>query len=215
MKKVLSCITVVLCVLLFAACFTACASTNKYVTPEFSIENQGYTVEFLTNMEKDFDFPIKGLKLNHANFERERCIEYSWIIKNAQGETVGWLESDGGYDFDKKGNFKFGYSPSTNNGVYSFGVQHIVLVLQGDISVFDGITMQTNCGTISKADMDQANPYSATQRYMIYDQENNIEKPMEGSQGFVCYHCELDLTALEVKDVNSIKISFNIPNLTA
>ena len=123
MKKTSICISVILCVLLGVTCLTACSANTKWIRPEISIENQGYTVEHVTNMQEDFEFPIKGVKLNHSNFETERLLEYSWIIKNSKGEVVGWIDIGSGYESDKKGNYKYGYCASEGNGIYGFGVQ--------------------------------------------------------------------------------------------
>lgn len=214
MKKFISCFSLMLCVLLGAICFSACGSTGKWITPEFEIENQGFKIELVTNAEADFEFPIKNVKLDHSKYE-ENVFEYVWAIKNATtNELVGWIEASGGYEGDKNKGFKYGFSPSYANDVYTFGTNSVCVILKStDLSIFDNLNFTVNIGNLYK--VEDNNPFSATKRYTEeYNPEVGGEiKPLEGSQNFVCCNYIADLTGIEPKNIDTIKFNLNIPGL--
>lgn len=210
MKKILSCLSLALCVILGTVFLAACGSTTKWLRPEFKFEGGGYTVEFVTNIEKDFEFPIKGLKLDHSKYS-ENIVEYRWAIYNAERELVGWIEAGNGYDNNKNGNLKYGYSPSTNNGVYGFTNSLIYLTLKGtDLTIFDRIEVTSDLCSVEIATQIDKNPMHGTEAYSTYDMETGISTPLAGSENFVYCIYSLKLESVDPDTANTINITFTL-----
>lgn len=217
MKKLLSCFSLMLCVLLGTVCFTACGSTEKWITPEFTINNEGYKIELITNAEQDVELPISGVKLDHSKYE-ENLFEYKWVIKNTTtSEIVGWIDADGGYSGDKNKGFKYGYTPSYSNDGYTFGTTGICVILKStDVSIFNNMEFTVNHGTLEKVigEENNPNPYSATKRFYDYDPEVGGEFiPWEGSQNFVCCNFIMNFEGIDPDTIETIEYTLNIPAL--
>lgn len=211
MKRILSFISLALCVIFSTVFIAGCGSSTKWLQPNFNYNGEGLTVEFVTNAEKDFEFPIKGLEFEHSKFDDERILEYGWIIYNGEHEIVGWIEAGNGYDINKKGNYKYGFSTSYNNGVYGYSDTNFCLVLKStDLTIFDRIEFTSDYGSIALIkDMDY-NPVRGSFRYTHLDEELNRMVPNAGAENFVCCLYALKLDSIDPDETKTINITFSL-----
>ena len=210
MKKILSFISLVLCALLCSAFIAACGSNSKWLTPEFTFEGEGLSVEFVSNREKDFEFPIEGLKFEHSQFADSEIFQYGWVIYNADRELVGWIETGSGYETDNKGNIKYGFSPMTSNGVFGYPDTIVTLIVEDtDLTVFDGLEIKADCCSVTKA-TGFDNPVKGSDRFTSYDEQTNSTKPSKGSENFVCCSYMLKISEVDPDGPETIKITFSL-----
>lgn len=226
MKKFLSGFSLALCLLFGAVFFTACGGGSDWAKPNFDIQNDDYEIVFTTNEEEDFVFPIEGIeKLDHAQYLNDR-FQYTWLIKNtSNNEMIGWIETGSGYEGTVKDGFKYGYSTSTNNGVYEFNGSSITIYLKTtDLSVFENMELTADVGVLEKwipASGFETNPYSASQFHNHYDETiwnpaterygDNV--PNQGANDFVCYKYFIDMSGVNPKTTKDVNFSLNLPNL--
>ena len=219
MKRKLSCFLLVLCIILSIVSLTACSGGTKYLRPNFTYEGEELTIEFVTNMEKDIDFPIEGVKFNHSKFADEKLFEYGWIIYNSDREIVGWIEAGNGYETDKSGDYLFGWNAyyigenvtSTSyikDAEYGYWNADFCLVLKSkDFAIFDNIEFTSDYGSVIKTDMDN-NPFPSADRYeQKYNAETNMYEPAEGSENFVC--CFYSVKGIDPNDTQNISITLS------
>ena len=188
MKKILACFSTALCVLMCTAFLSACYKGTEWLRPHFTFDREGVTIKFLDNTKEDFDFHIEGQKLDHSNYERERLIEYVWIIYDGDN-LIGWIEAGNGYDnSNKKGEYKYGYGTSYANEVYGYHSPTFLVVLKtADLTVFDSLKITSDYGSVEIMPTDGIpNPCSASERYFVEDAEENRQRPAQGSENFVC-----------------------------
>lgn len=214
MKKKWMIFSLALCMMFGAICFTACGSSTMYITPEFTITNEGYKIELVTNRYEDYDLQIEGQKLEHSKLISEDCFQYKWIIKKTESdEFVGWIETGGGYEGSIKKGFKFGYSPFNSNGVLTYGCRSVSIFLKTtDLSVFDDMEFSVNVGTSTKAQFD--NPCNASLIFREYDQDSGEFIVADGAENFVCVSYTHDLSDIKPKTIKNISYTLNFANLS-
>lgn len=217
MKKYLKCVIICLCLLCCSMFLTACNNDTIWITPTFDLENEGYTIEFVSNEEADVVFPIDGIKLDHSKFTQESCLEYRWVIKkNGSNEILGWIDTGSGYDVNlKKGTKKYGYSPSYENGTFTFGRPLVRIFLKStDMSVFDNMKFEVNVGSLEIPEYEESSG-NASQIYKEYNSETDTWNISQGSQNFVYVTYVLNIFDIEPKTIKSIDFTLNFPNFNA
>lgn len=211
MKRFLSCFSLALCVILGTVFLAACGGGTKWLRPDFTYQGNELTVEFVDNTEKDFVFPIEGLKLDHSKFVDERLLEYCWIIYDAEHEIVGWIEAGNGYDINKNGEYKYGFSTSYNNGVYGYSNTNFTLVLKSkDLTIFDRVEFSSDYGSVAFMTGMDNNPIKGSIRYSSYNAETGETVPDAGSENFVCGVYALNLDSIDPKETKTISITFSL-----
>lgn len=211
MKKILSCFSLTLCVILGTASLAACGNKTKWLRPNFAYTGDEFTVEFVNNAEKDFEFPVEGLKFDHSRFTGENILEYGWVIYNGDRELVGWIEAGNGYDVDKKGKYNYGFSPSTNNGVYGYSNTSFLVVFRStDLSIFDRLEITSDLGSVAIITEVDPNPMSGTRRYSRYDEQTGDTLPSAGAENVVCCLYSLELESIDPKGPDTINITLSL-----
>lgn len=209
MKKLSTYFSAVLCVLALALGLTACGgSKNSWLLPTFEIEGTNYTVEHVTNEEEDFEFPLDGVKLDHAIFKSEGVLEYAWVIYNGSREIVGWIDMPGGYESDKKGKYHYGFSTYTDNGVYGYFTPYVTLILKSsDLAVFENVEVTSDSGPVSTEDNP---PFKAIDKYGNYDMMTGEIIAPANVDDFVCRSYTIDLTNVDPKTATSLTITLDL-----
>lgn len=211
MKKFLSCFALAICVVLGTVSLTACGSGTKWLQPNFSYDGDELTVEFVTNAEKDFTFPIANMKFEHSKFTDENILEYGWIIYNGEHELVGWIEAGNGYDIDKKGNYVYGFGASTNNGVYGYSDTLFLLVFKGtDLTIFDRVKFDSDYGSIRQTTDVDLNPMHGQSRFFDYDDQTGESTPKAGSENFVCCLYSFALADIDPNGPKTVNVTFSL-----
>ncbi len=198
MKKVVlgTCVTSLALITAFSLAACGGDPSSEYVLPSLSVAGNAYTVAHITNMEQDFEFPIEGVKFEHSKFTDERALEYGWVLYDNNRNIVGWFEDlSNGYE-EKGGKWYYGYSPSYNNDVYTFGANTFALFWKtNDLTEFEKISFTTNHGTITRNN-DPCGP--ASEKYSG-----------AGAENFSYCTYIFDLFGIEPNEVQRIDIVIN------
>lgn len=211
MKRFLSCISIALCAAVCAVFLTACGSPTQWLTPNVVFDGDELTVEFATNMEKDFVLPVEGQTLDHSRFVDERVVQYCWALYNSKHELVGWVEAGNGYDINKKNELIYGYGTGYNNDEYGYFTHLVCVTLKTtDLDVFDNLELSTDCGTIKKtAELDK-NPMRGTDRFAVDDPTTPGQlKPAAGGEKVVCCLYTLDLSSVDPNGPRTMTITLS------
>lgn len=189
-----------LCLLLGVGCLmscvtlTGCTKKNTYFLPQvaFTAESAaaGFTIEHVTNIEKDYELP-DGEKLTHSDYTKRKNVQWAWLIRH-NGDVAGWIITTGGCATEKGKTPQYGFTASTTNGTYGFQTEYIkISLLDAPTSIFESnVVITANFGGISK-------------------QSTETLKNSDGEEIGAAAHYQYDLTSANPAQVDTIKITLD------
>jgi len=189
---------------------TACGSSEKCILPTVSIDKSDFSIECVTNMEQDFNFPIEGVSYKNSAFQ-EGTLEFTWVIYNTDRDIVGWFEGLGtGYSHNH-GKWKYGIFPSYNNDVYCFSNTSFTLFLKGSrLEQFDQISFTSTVGTITRRTDDDACGKASYKYNTGRDAETGEYIPMQGAEKYTYCDYMMNFDGIDPNEVESIEITMKV-----